>query len=588
MLNTWNGLSIKSGNMELRIKPFPKNSYPKKGLLIKSSSPLTWLHEMEILGIDLNEVQTFPIPSNEPNVLYGCFLIFQHLAPREIGRNSYFQCIDDKFFIPENTTFYPKINPEDWQNIDAEFLIMHPEFGLVKLNEEIDWISIIQNPKQSEDKIRKPSNGVKIPQKIESYTVEMDDEKILEALQKTQTEEEWMKSLPFDLKKVMAGNKKEIEKYLKYIEKYPDRAVELGVPLDVMGTSRGDGFGIFKFKNSWFGKLFGGGNSDEDDTKSTYSQKYRWIFWVALIAIGLVRFFMYVNQEKPVQNAPMASSGKVSDVDKNMMKPVVAYQSGVTDIDMKIDSMYGRKRNDLMLEKETVLMMMQGKYGSREDYQKYLEKGGRRLEDVVKENFSLNKKVDFAKDSLKVIYSKKIVKYLAQSEEKYKKKITDSLKNASSGKTADQGIVKTILRKKQILIEDSLGRIYGTKEYGEPPIDPNKAKKAEMFENEKLYSKHDISFSEIIWLIIFMTGVVGLYNFIVKRRSLNIGGNNVPGGIKIFLVILLVAMLVYIFYPLIEMFGYNWFVWILIIGVVLLLYRLFSEDKTILKSDKDE
>jgi hypothetical protein len=31
---------------------------------------------------------------------------------------------------------------------------MHPEFGLVKLNEEIDWISIIQNPEISEDKVR--------------------------------------------------------------------------------------------------------------------------------------------------------------------------------------------------------------------------------------------------------------------------------------------------------------------------------------------------------------------------------------------------------------------------------------------------
>ena len=85
-----------------------------------------------------------------------------------------------------------------------------------------------------------------------------------------------------------------------------------------------------------------------------------------------------------------------------------------------------------------------------------------------------------------------------------------------------------------------------------------------------------------------MTGAVGLYSFFVNRKSLNICGENVPAGTKIFLMIILVAMLAYIFYPLIEMFGYNWFVWILIIGIVLLLYRLFSEDETILKSDKDE
>ncbi|MCY0977882.1 APC family permease [Chryseobacterium wangxinyae] len=568
--------------MELRIKPFPKNNHPKKGLLIKGSSPFTWLQEMEILGVDLNQIQSYPIPSNEPNVLYGCFLIFENNAPNEIGRNSYFQCIDHKFFIPENTTFYPKINPEEWQNIDAEFLIMHPEFGLVKLNEEIDWLSIIQNPKQSEDKIRKPQNGVKIPQKIESYTVEMDDEKVLEALEKPQTEEEWMKNLPFDLKKLMAGNKKEIEKYLKYIEKYPDRAVDLGIPLDVTGTSRGDGFAKFMFGNSWFGKLFGGNSINGE--KSTYSIKYRWVFWVFLIIIGLVRISIYLNKKNDAKNFPMASSGKVSEADKNMMNPTIAYRSGVTDIDLKIDSMFGRKRNELATER---LMLLTGNT-EEESYKEYLKNGGKSIEKISKEADSIENKITTATDSLKRVYRQKIVKYLVQNEVKVRKKITDSLNKISSGKPADHGIVKTILKKKKVLIEDSLGRLYGTKEIIEPPIDLNKGKIVETLESEKPYSKNDISFSEIIWLIIFMTGVVGLYSFIVKRKSLNVGGENVPNGIKIFLVIVLLAMLAYIFYPLIEMFGYNWFVWILIIGVVLLLYRLFSEDKTILKSDKDE
>lgn len=565
--------------MELRIKPFPKNNYPKKGLLIKGSSPLTWLHEMEILGIDLNQIQSFPIPSNEPNVLYGCFLIFPDVAPSEIGRNSYFQCVDDKFFIPENTTFYPKLNPEDLQNSDAEFLVMHPEFGLVKLNEEIDWISIIQNQIQSEDTIRKPLNGVKIPQKIESYTVEMDDEKILEALQKPQTEEEWMKNLPFDLKKVMAGNKKEIEKYLKYIEKYPDRAVELGVPLDVTGTSRGDSFGIFKFRNSWLGKLFGVNDSNVEGNSS--GRNYRWVFWAVLLILGLTRLFINLNKNEP-EKSSVVSSGKVQAPEKPMMKPVVAYQSGVTDIDMKIDSMYGRKRNEIINE----VAIATGVYLSQDKkrIEEYKKQKKRDPNEINKDLFKINAKVEKARDSLKTVYRKKITKYLAQNEEQIKKKITDSIKKTGSGKTADKGIVKTILKKKQVLIEDSLGRLYGTKEYPQvpPPIASFNAEKNDSSE------KNDISFSEIFWLIVAMTGAVGLYSFIVKKKSLNVGGENVPVGIKVFLIIILVAMLAYIFYPLIEMFGYNWFVWILIIGVVLLLYRLFSEDKTILKSDKDE
>lgn len=565
--------------MELRIKPFPKNNYPKKGLLIKGSSPLVWLYEMEILGIDLHQIQSFPIPSTEPNILYGCFLVFKNLAPNEIGRNSYFQCVDNRFFIPENTVFYPKVNPEEWQNIDAEYLIMHPEFGLVKLNEEIDWISIIQNPEISEDIVRKPSKGVQIPQKIESFTVEMDDEKVLESLEKPQTEEEWMKNLPFDMKKVMTGNKKEIEKYLKYIEKYPDRAVELGVPLDIMGTSRGDGFGNFKFKNSWLEKLFGKKEEDDFNGKSS-GRNYRWIFWVVLLMIGLARVFMNLNKNKPKESSGI-SSGKVQTPDKTMMAPVVAYKSGVTDIDMKIDSMYGKKRRELMKEHMNASLSM-SKPGEK-SYQEYLKNGGRPLDKIQNDIFKLNDKTDAATDSLKRVYRKKIVKYLAQNEGKIREKIKDSIQKSGSGKPADEGVVKTIMKKKAILVEDSLGRLYGTKELPQTPpaISTLNAEKSNPEEKST-------SFTEIFWLIVAMTGAVGLYSFFVKRKSLNVGGDNVPAGTKIFLMIILMAMLAYIFYPLIEMFGYNWFVWILIIGIVLLLYRLFSEDETILKSDKDE
>lgn len=573
--------------MELRIKPFPKNSYPKKGLLIKGSSPFTWLHEMEILGIDLDQVRSFAIPSNEPNGIYGCFLVFNGSAPDEIGRNAYFQCVDDKLFIPENTIFYPKVNPEDWLNTNAEFLIMHPEFGLVKLNEEIDWISLIQHPEQAKDTIRKPSNGVKIPQKIESYTVEMDDDKVLEALEKPKTEEEWMKNLPFDLKKVMAGNKKEIEKYLNYIEKYPDRAVDLGVPLDVMGTSRGDGFGNFKFGNPWLDKLLGGKGNEGNGSGRNYS----WIFWGILLALGLARMFVPLGKDEPAKNS-VASSGEIytgpgKEQDPNLMKPMVAYQSGVTDIDMKIDSMYGRKRRELM--QESVLANMMYHNPKKETtYKEYLDKGGRPIENIYKDIDGIKAKVKTSEDSLKKVYRKRITEYIGQNESGYRQKIKDSIKKANPGKAVDNGTVKTVWKKKQVLVEDSLGRLYGTKEYADTPVYKNENSDIGEIEIKKPYQKQNISFSDIFWLIVAMTGAVGLYSFIIKKRSLNVGGDHVPGGIKIFLMIVLVAMLAYIFYPLIEMYGYNWFVWILIICVILLLYRLFSEDKTILKSDKDE
>ncbi|WP_295231519.1 APC family permease [uncultured Chryseobacterium sp.] len=567
--------------MELRIHPFPKNTYPRKGLLIRGAAPMAWLHEIEILGIDLTMVRSFPVSANEPNILYGCFLVFQHEAPAGIGKNAYFQCVDDQLFIPEYTLFFPKVSPEEWSAAGAELLLMHPEFGMVKLNEEIDWLSLISDPLPSEAKIRKPSAGVKVPQEIKSYAVEIDDEKTLEALQKPGTEQEWMNNLPFDLQKVMNGNKKEIEKYLKYIEKYPERAVDLGVPLDVTGTSRGDGFAKFIFNSPWIGKLFGGGREKED---SSYSGRYRWIFWAFLIVLGLVRLITYLNRG---ESAPeeTASSGKVSGKpDENMMTPTVAYQSGVTDIDLKIDSIYGTKRKELMREHLKASFSRK----NEQSYEAYLKAGGRPIGGIQNDIAKLNERTDAATDSLRRVYRKKIVTYLVKNEQAFRKKIADSLRKTGSGKPAAEGVVKKILKKKQILVEDSLGRLYGTKDYPEPPpVNPEKALHTQ-YKGTSADQEHSISFTEIFWLIVSMIGMVGLYSFIVKKRSLNIGGDHVPAGIKIFLMLVLVAMVAYIFYPLIAMFGYNWFVWFLIICVVLLLYRLFSEDKTILKSDKDE
>lgn len=550
--------------MELRIKPFPKNNYPKKGLLIKGSSPLTWLYEMEILGIGLNEVRSFPIPSNEPNILYGCFLIFKNLAPSEIGKNFYFQCIEDRFFIPENTAFYPKLNPEDWQNINADFLVMHPDFGLVKLNEEIDWISLINHPKRSEDKIRKPSNGVTIPQEIKSFMVEMDDDQVMEALQKPQTEEEWMKNLPFDMKKVMAGNKKEIEKYLKYIEKYPERAVELGVPLDIMGTSRGDGFDKFKFGN-WFQNFFGG--SDNSPGENSGSGNYRWIFFVFIILIVVARIGFQLTKDETEEHV---NSGKVQQ--QNKIGKILAFKSGITDIDIKIDSIYRKRRGKLMSD-------------FHEATKEFHEKS---IADVEKDVEKYRIDEGKTKDSLKTIYNKKIVKVITENTEKLQNKIADSLKKEGNGIPADKGVVKMVLNKKQILMADSLGKRYGTIEPPVSKVDENSQAYLEGNNGESADGSEKVSASDIFWLIVLMTGAVGLYSFLFKKKKIHFGGENVPVGIKIFLMVVLIALLSYIFYPIIEMFGYNWFVWVLIIFVALLLYRLFREDKTILKSEENE
>lgn len=565
--------------MELRIKPFPKNIYPKKGLLIKGSSPVVWLQEMEILGINLDTVKSYAIPANSPNVLYGCFLVFSDLAPQEIGRNAYFQCADNRLFIPENTSFYPKVNPEDWDVVDSDFLIMHPEFGLVKLSEQIDWIELIQNPGKIEKNIRKPLNGVKIPQTIESYMVEMDDEKMLEALQKPQTEEEWMNNLPFDLKKVMAGNKKEIEKYLKYIEKYPERAIDLGVPLDIMGTSRGDGF----VKFTWLEGLFGSADGKQE---STGTRNFRRIFWAVIVIAIVLKIAFPSREDQSQQEESGVSSGKIVTDAVKAPSDMIAFHSGVSEIDMKIDSMYFNERKGLSNELLNAGMQESKTEKEKEEYKK---RGGRNVNEIGHDIQKLSNKEHQSRDSLKTIYTKKITKHIKERSEVLKRKISDSLKQYTKGKPVHGDVVKYILKKKQVLMQDSLGKLYGTIDMADIAAPSTiKDSKVKGVESGNSPFKKDTPVSDIVYMVILMITAVGLYSFLFKNKSLNLGGDNVPAWVKLLLIAILVVMLVYLFYPLVKMFGYNWFVWILAIGVMLLLYRLFRDDKTILKSDDDE
>lgn len=563
--------------MELRIKPFPKNNYPRKGLLIRGSSPLVWLQEMETLGIDLSIVKSYAIPADRPNTLYGCFLVFNDLAPQQIGRNAYFQCVDDRLFIPENTIFYPKINPEDWQQLDSRFIIMHPEFGLVKLAGEIDWLSLIQEPGKIEKFIRKPLNGVFIPQNIESYTVEMDDEKVMETLESRSTEEEWMSNLPFDLKKVMAGNKKEIEKYLAYIEKYPDRAVELGVPLDTLGTSRGDGFSKF----TWLEGLFGNPNGQSESKRT---RNFRRLFWAAIVIAIILRIVLPSEKEK-LEEETGPSSGKIVTNAVKAPADMIAFQSGTSEIDLKIDSMYHRERQGLSKELLNAGIIESKTKEAKENYKKA---GGREVGEIGKDIEKLVNKEKQSRDSLKVIYTKRIKKHVEQKTEKLKRKISDSLRQYTKGKPVNGDVVKYLLKKKQVLMEDSLGKLYGTLDIMDPSSIAINKSKIKAIDREGTPLEKDTPVSDILYMVILMIAGVGLYSFLFKNKSLSLGGDDVPAWVKILLIAILLAMLVYLFYPLVKMFGYNWFVWGLVIGVMLLLYRLFRDDKTILNSEDDE
>jgi MoxR-vWA-beta-propeller ternary system domain bpX3 len=557
--------------MELKIKPFPKNNYPKTGVLIRSSSPWVWLQEMELLGIDLKTVQSFAIPSQEPNVLYGCLLVFTHTAPADIGQHRYFQCFSQWLFIPENTDFYPKLIAEDWKYQDAQYIIMHPDFGLVRLTEEIDWITVLQDSSITESGIRKPLNGINIPQKIRSFQVNMNDDDLLEQLMNPQTDEEWMKNLPFDLKKVMEGNLEEIEKYIAYITKYPERAVYFGVPLDIHSTLRG-GWGDFNFDFGMFGM---GGNLSNDDKQPQNSSKKSKDSWKVLLGfIILVVIIIFVIDSKKNNPEELAVSHVSTDLYNDHTVETapenkLAFESGVTKIDMVIDSLYGKERRRLIQEYEQVNGNGDVILWKIEEYR-------------LKEKKS--------RDSLKNVYLKKTEDLVRLKTEGYHTKILDSIRKDpgnTMSKVSQKLLADDIVEMRKRTIYDSLSRIYGTSRTTDPMVVFHKDSGAKTpYINVNDVKRKETSVSEITLMILAMIGLVAGYSYFVRKKPLYMGGEYVSEGIKMILIVLLAAALLYIFYPLIQTFGYNWLVWLLIIGVIVLLYRLFSEDMDILKSGK--
>jgi len=244
--------------MELKLKINTKNTYPKGGIFIKSASAEVWLREIQNMKFTLDAVKVFPVPGTRANELFGCLVVFNASKNkiRDIHKNDFYQVVENKLFIPENTSLTPEMTGEERDKIFSEYFhFLHPEIGLVELKDEVNWFNLIQLSEPKEIAITEPSKTVSIPQFITSMRIEVDQEKILESIENPVSEEEMIEKLPFNMQKLLKGNNREMDKFLTYLEKNPEMAMKLGIPLDTVGTGRGGNGGRFSF-NTGIGSLF--------------------------------------------------------------------------------------------------------------------------------------------------------------------------------------------------------------------------------------------------------------------------------------------------------------------------------------------
>lgn len=300
--------------MKLTLQPCRKNLYPLSGILIKGDHPLVWLQQLQILEIAISDYICYPISGKKANELYGCLVIL----PVETIKKEYphlrIQCYEEKIFIPEFTTITPFISKEEANKIlGANFHFLHPELGLIELEETIDWGKILNPIRQINVKLKTPYPSVFIPKQLQSVHVEYDEETILKALEEPISEQEYLENLPFDMKKLMAGNKKEMEKFLAFMDKNPEAAMKYALPLDTLGTARGDHSGVFQFGGSFkesFSRFFGWTDNAGNPIAQNASEKSSKIVNIILLVIGV---FILFNIIKYFANYSISHSKSLSD-----------------------------------------------------------------------------------------------------------------------------------------------------------------------------------------------------------------------------------------------------------------------------------
>lgn len=589
--------------MELRIKPAAHNQYEIRGLLIKGAAPLLWFQELEDLQVSVNDIEAFAIPSDQANVLYGCLLFFKKGLPKDTRNHKRFQCAYNKCFIPENAALYPQLTATDIAAIKATWVIAHPDFGFVDLEAPIDWLELIADVPQTELQLRQPLEGIVVPDKIVSFSVEMDEEDIANSLLPQKTEEAWMKDLPFDLKKVLNGNKKEAEKYLQYLEKYPDRALALSIPLNIMNSSRDKGWASLNFRSGWLQSMFGGsgfggsvgsGGAGGFGGSSSSGSGSRRLFtgaqYMKSILIGIALFFLLAKllnsggTSSPADNADNttarieALSKQYEDVLSVPQKPAVS--------DPVRDTL--EKESAALHSKYLVAVY---KSASQEVQVNPALKDSMRLQvaDLTRQIKSVSEKIAAHNTAIRNANLKKVAAELAMAEKKLGSKIRDSIAKLPQQDTQSAGgrnvLYQLALESKKAWLRDSLEQAYGLRSVQQDTFTPT-PRVPESPDYEAPVQQEGIV-GQIIFVIFVFLFVVLIFTKMIRGKTISMGGSQLSFGRKALLLLAFVGLLAYILYPLIGRYGYNWLVWLILLAAAALLYRLLASDKTILKSDKN-
>ncbi|EDP94882.1 hypothetical protein U8527_15110 [Kordia algicida OT-1] len=333
--------------MKLGLVHTDVNPHPRCGIFIKHASPKAWLAEITRMQLKLSDCIIYPCPGLDANSISGILIIFKSTHKNlDIANNACVQKANTGFYIPDNTRLNMALTDEEFAKMfQGKPHFFHHELGLIELKEQLRWETILQAPEAHFPTIETPAKGVNIPSKVTAFSVEIEEKEEEKALENPFGDEPVdPKDVPFDMKKVLQGNNKEVEKYLKYLERNPDAALKMAVPLDMMGTSRGKAFAKYKFKSNFFESLgFGELSEKGSSTLKTL------IGIIAIIAVFWIGYEVIQQVNKKQIEVVAGETTFSSEIDDETITETPATEEMVvesTDMDDVNSQNWNRSQNN--------------------------------------------------------------------------------------------------------------------------------------------------------------------------------------------------------------------------------------------------
>lgn len=231
--------------MNLSLNPVHKNSHTLGGILIKGSSPMEWLAEMQRMGLSV-AMPVYPVAGAVANQIYGCIVQCNAREVKDLGRNEVLQLVNQIVFIPQQADLVPRLSEAEWEKLfGGKMYIYLPATGLAELEETVRWERLLVPPRHNEARITKPAKGISIPTgNIQTAAIEAPEAPLQD---NPFGDAGALADLPFDVQKLMKGNSQEMDKFLKFLSQNPELALKFGIPLDELGAFRGGRDGQYKF-----------------------------------------------------------------------------------------------------------------------------------------------------------------------------------------------------------------------------------------------------------------------------------------------------------------------------------------------------